>query len=198
MLRARLALTLTAAVFAAGVILAPADACAENPGTAKPGTQIQATQNTSPPNAGAHEDSPEIATPKNSPAAVSAFFIYQFIVNRLAFLEECAQIDKANISAYSEAFSNFSLEATPIADRAFAILHEESVRAGKSSDGFSRRMFDVGRDARKQLMDNAEKNSMAFTIGCREVPQMMREHAEGFKPIRNQFPDHMRAIDDWK
>ena len=180
--------TLTAGIFAAGVILAAGNASAEN----------TATQSTGPQNPGAHEDPPETATPKNSPAAVSAFFIYQFIVNRLAFLEECAQVDKPNISAYSEAFSNFSLEATPIADRTFAILHEESARAKETSDNFSRRMFDVGRAARKQLMDNAEKNSMAFTVGCRMAPPAMREHAEGFKPIRNQFPDHMRAIDEWK
>ena len=198
MLRASFAI-----VVAAGFILAAGRASAENPDTSNrgtpkpgapmPGSQIQATQNP-----GAHEDPPEIATPKNSPGAVSALFIYQFIVNRLAFLEECAQVDKPNVSAYSEAFSTFSLEATPIADRAFMILHEESMRAKKTSDGFARRMFDVGRAARKQLMDNAEKNSMAFTIGCRLAPPAMREHAEGFKPIRNQFPDHMRAIDEWK
>ncbi|MFZ0694259.1 MAG: hypothetical protein WAN51_08940 [Alphaproteobacteria bacterium] len=164
---------------AAGVILAAADAPAQN----------TAMQSASAQNPGAHED---------PPAATSALFIYQFIVNRLAFFEECAQIDKPNISAYSEAFSNFSLDATPIADRAFAILHDESARAKETSDSFSRRMFDVGRDARKELMDNAEKNSIAFTIGCRMAPPAMREHAEGFKPIRNQFPDHMQAIDAWK
>ena len=135
---------------------------------------------------------------EDSPAARSAFFIYQFIVNRLAYLEECAHVDKPNFSAYGEAFSNFSLEATPIADRVFAILHEESARAKESSDSFSRRMFSVGRDALQQLMDNARKNEMAFTIGCRLVPTAMREHAEGYKPIRTQFPDHMRAIDEWK
>ena len=178
---------------AAGFMFAAAGACAENPGTSKsgapkPGTQIQGTQNMNPPSGGGGDP----------PAARSALFIYQFIVNRLAFLEECAQVDKPNISAYSEAFSNFSLEATPIADRTFAILHEESARAKESSDSFSRRMFDIGRLARKQLMDNAEKNSMAFTIGCREVPPAMREHAEGYRPIRSQFPEHMRAIDQWK
>jgi len=181
-------------VFATSLIFAAVGVRAENPGTSKlsapkPGAQSQAAQNTDPPNAGAQDD---------PPAVISALFIYRFIVNRLAFLEECAQIDRPNVSAYSEAFSNFSLDATPIADRTFAILHEESARAKESSDSFSRRMFDIGRQARRLLMDNAAKNSMAFTIGCREVPPAMREHAEGFRPIRSQFPEQMRVIDAGK
>jgi hypothetical protein len=135
---------------------------------------------------------------ESTPAANSALHVYRFIVNRLAFLEQCAHIDKPNVAAYADAFRAYSLEATPIADRTFAILREEAARAGKNSDYFARSMFDIGRETRARFMDIAEKDSHAFTTGCRGVPRLVQEHRQGFRPIPDLFPDQMREIDEWK
>ena len=89
-------------------------------------------------------------------------------------------------------------EATPIADRAFAILREEAVRARKDSDGFAQGMFDIGRESRLQFVEMSEKDPVAFAIGCRAAPRLVQEHRQGFKPIRDLFPDRMRDIDEWK
>jgi hypothetical protein len=135
---------------------------------------------------------------QNAGAADSALFVYRFIVNRLAFLEQCAQTDKPNVAAYADAFSASSQETTPIADRAFAILREEAARAGTSADHFARSMFDIGRETRARFMEMAEKDPIAFTIGCRAVPRLVQERRQGFKPIPELFPDQMRTIDEWK
>jgi hypothetical protein len=117
----------------------------------------------------------------------------------MAFLGECAEFDKQYAIEYVNATEEYFQEMTPILNRIDLIFNGEAKKTGKDRGYVARQFFiPLNDQAKTDVKKYKAENPAAFTMTCRTLPRLIREHELTFRPLREPFPDKMKSIDEWK
>ena len=127
-----------------------------------------------------------------------AGYIYGYMNTLTANLWECADFDKQNAVAYVNAFDQYIKEVQPVANRVVMIISTEARRSGASSEDVSKALVDAKRMAAEPAAEARQRDPAGFLVMCRARLAASSRHLLDFRPLREAFPDHMRAIDEWK
>jgi hypothetical protein len=127
----------------------------------------------------------------------SAAFIYGNANGVTAFLFECADYDKQNAAAYMDVFEQYVRETKSLMDRVVMIMQTEQSRSGQPVENLSKALAQ-SKNIAAEGMEKMRREDPKFLSNCRAQPELHRRGVAMYKSFRDQFPEQMLVIDQWK
>ena len=110
----------------------------------------------------------------------------------------CREIDQTNADRYDRAFVSYQISVMPVLARVYVLLKEEAKRFGVPQDQFIQQAMDANDIAQREVKRQKSVNPGAFLQQCQNVADAAERVAEILPSIREQLPEDMRLIDEWR
>ena len=135
---------------------------------------------------------------QNGPV-LAAKTILEAIVEAVAMLNRCREVDSSNTVIYNGLIVTFGLQNTPVIERLDQVLRGEGVRAGHGETYFLSLYPSTRVEAQEKVEEvEAKVGSAKFLDRCRSLPDQADQQTDMFTPLRDRFPVEMRTIDAWR
>lgn len=134
----------------------------------------------------------------DSPAAVAAGGVLAYITGVDLEIAKCREIDPRNAASYDLTFGLYHREIAAIIAAVTLILQQEAIRAGAPSDAFIKQMAPVNELANQEIARLLTVNPGGFMGMCHSLAESFRRRIGPFQSLREQLPDDMKKVDEWR
>lgn len=135
---------------------------------------------------------------EQSDSVLAAKTILEAIVEAVAMLNRCREVDSSNALIYNGLLVTFGLQNTPVIERLDEVLRGEGVRAGHGETYFLSLYSSLRFEAQDEVEEVETKIGPAkFLDRCRILPDQADQHTDMFAPLSDRFPVELRTIDEW-
>ena len=110
----------------------------------------------------------------------------------------CRESDPANAEPYDRAFLSYQTSVMPVLARIYVLLKTEAGRFGVPQDQFIQQATDANDIAEREARRQRAVNLGAFHDQCRSIANDADLLVERSPSLREQMPDDMRVIDEWR
>jgi hypothetical protein len=137
-------------------------------------------------------------TPASSPAAVAAAGVWAYINGVDVEIEKCREVDPDNAASYDRTYGLYHREIAETIGVVTLILEQEAIRAGLVADAYFKKIKPAADAEVRETNRMVSTNPGSFMAMCNSLAESLARHIGPFRSLREQLPDDMRAVDQWR